>query len=275
MVSLNDYIKESLLDDEDVLMDRDESIVLTREIQRLISDRYEVSSDRKYILMRVWQSSLNIGDGDISLNKIKEINKLNLKFQPVRKIDIRSNNCNQYLKQLPCNGCGWLDVIPYDGVIDFNNLQFLPKAITLTTKCYKHINPPKQQVDFVSVSIQDGNYDELKNWNCDCLLLDAEPFEEWNNDVSVVGDFNQEKLQKIVDNNPNVNEFILIPRHYTLGKVYKIRLKGVKRLVEKSITRGTNYLDKFIDPVDDYVKNVVKKFEKKYGNINKPISLHK
>ena len=275
MIQLYKYIKESLLDDEDELMDRDESIALTLEIQKLISARYEVSGDKKYILMRVWQSSLNIGDNGISLDKIKEINKLNLEFQPVRKIDIRGNNCDQYLKQLPCVGCGWLDVGSLDGTIDFNNLRFLPKSITLTTKYYGRITPPKQHIDFVSVSVYDGNYDDLKDWNCDCLLFDAEPFEVWINNVSVVGDFDKEKLQRVVDNNPNVKEFVLVPRHYSLDKVYKIKLKGVKRLVEKSITRSAKYIDKYNESTYDYVENVVKKFEKEYGNLNKPITLHK
>lgn len=279
MKNLKLYIKESLLDDEDILMTRDESNALTSEIQKIIGGSFEVTDDRKYIIYNIMSNSIEFEDYAISLDKLKKIDKYNLKFQPIRNIDIDDRNINDILKYLHSEGCGWLSISQTynDNPLDLNNLKFPVKSLECNVRSW-NITPPKEHINFVYLKRYhtDDRSDDWKNvkgWNCDSLMILTTPFEVWDNNVYTVGDFDKEKLQILIDNNPNVKEFLLTDKLYR--ELFKINFKGSKRIVDKIVKKSLKYTNKYVDLVNKYDKEIVKKFEKNYGKENKPIRLYK
>lgn len=279
MINLHKYIKESLLDDEDEIMTSAETSMLNKEVQEWIGDEYEVTNDKKYIMTRsAHHTKIYFGDLDIKLSELNKLNSRGLKFQPIKEISISDRNVDDYLKNIHIEGCGKVYITPdFNKGIDFNKMNFDPIFIDLAAN-YWNLIAPKKHVPYVFLrktrwTNEDSDWENVKDWDCDVLILSTAPFENWNDGKYTIGDFDKEKLQILVNNNPKAKQILLYDNAFNSENIYKINTSGAKRKITSVVKRKVSYVDFIYDEVDKYNETVVKDFEKKYGYDKKPIRL--
>ena len=278
MLNLSEYVRESILDDEDEVWSNSKVNILNDEIQKLLGEDYEASNDEKYIICKYKKTSLIFGGHGISVNSLDKINSWRLKFQPLKKIYINDDgNLQKFIDKIPSAGCGHLYISnDHKGNVNLSKLN-IPTIYLEYVSNHWDITPPKKHIKYAYIDKyiytgEDSDWENIKNWDCDVLMIYSGQFEVWNDNKHMLGNFDLNMLQTLVDNNPKAKEILLVNHMFGL-EVFKISMSGAKRKVTKIIKKTPSYLDKLYYDVDIYNETAVRDFEKKYMLNEKPIKL--
>lgn len=278
MLNLSEYVRESILDDEDEVWSNSKVNILNNEIQKLLGEDYEVSNDEKYIICKYKKTSLIFGGHGISSNSLDKINNWRLKFQPLKKIYINDDgNLQKFIDKIPSAGCGHLYISnDHKGNVNLSKLN-IPTIYLEYVSNHWDITPPKKHIKYAYIDKyvydeDNSDWENIKGWDCDVLMIYSGQFEVWNDNKHMLGNFDLNMLQTLVDNNPKAKEIILVNHMFGL-EVFKISISGAKRKVAKIIKKAPSYLDKLYVDVDIYNETMVRDFEKKYMLNERPIKL--
>ena len=279
MLNLNEYIRESILDDEDKVWSNSKVNILNDEIQKLLGGDYEVTNDEKYIIYKYLRSNLVFGSPHIPSNSLDKINNYGLKFQPFKKIFIYDDgNLQKFIDKIPSAGCGHLYISnDHKGNINLSKLNITTIYLEYVSNHWD-ITPPKKHIKYAYIDKyvydkDNSDWENIKGWDCDVLMIYSGQFELWDNNKHILGDFDLNMLQTLVDNNPKAKEILLVNHMFGL-EVFKVGISGAKRKVTKIIKKTPKYLDKLYADVDIYNETMVRDFEKKYMLNEKPIKLY-
>lgn len=248
MKHLNQYIKESIFDDDDVLMDRGIRSYLDDLLKE--SPDFKVGPDNKHIIykpaqnMSHWVSTaprLYVGCSGDNICNIdpKELKKHNLIFQPLSSIDfvVADETDQRKLQEFPCEWVSDLDIELFPLCsLDLSKLEYDVKStVQIRYAGYKNLTPqnikayPKHLNTVMLYSYQDIEADEdvMKDWDCDILVIQSSLFRDKSK--IVYGDmqaFYEDKVQKILENNPKAKSIYLAPSYIGNDFWYKIITKG-------------------------------------------------
>lgn len=274
MKTLN-YIYESLLDDEDKILDDTRTSMINSILDdtgfRLGGDGQTIILDRRYY----GDGDVNFGrfsgrfSGSISFDdRIQKINKLGLKFQPLSQLTIREKSGWRNQEILNMMNCDHIVsvYICERGDLDFSKIKFnIPGSITIhllnSNEVFKDkIIPPKNKLLYIKILNHLGGIP--KDWNSKYMILARVPdycyqSETWRN--------------TLLNNNPNVDEFIIfVDRNIERGHKMKFIKKGNKRVfkeyvnhpfqLNKNLAHEISLLD------SQYVDDFYFKFIEKYPN---------
>lgn len=272
MKTLN-YIYESLLDDEDTILDD----TRTSMINSILNDTgFKLGGDGQTIIM---DTSGYYDDGVVSFgrfngprtfdDRIQRINKLGLKFQPLSQLTIRGGSKWRNQEILNMMNCDHIvDVRIYEhGDLDFSKIKFnIPGSIIIRllnpNDVFKNkIIPPKNKLLYIKI-LNHLDVGQLKDWNSKYMILARVPdycyrSETWRN--------------TLLNNNPNVDEFIVyVDKDIERGHKMKFIKKGDKRVFKEYVNQPfqlNKNLAHEISLLDSqYVDDFYFKFIEKYPN---------
>lgn len=259
MKNLISYIKESLLDDEDVLM-KDNDV---QAYNSLLPQDWEMYKDSNYIIPKKMDGNnpFNLVLYKSDFDKIKSLNSTDLKFIPLKNLLIvNTNSLNLPLVTSTIN-LSYLNTDNHPLDLDFNKVNYNIDSIQILTTNIGKIIPYKKHINCVQLFInhrsnKDNLYkkDSICGWNCEHLFVCC----DW--DVSKNGSLNKEEVQNLVDNNPKSSKiYIYIHKE----KVHQLLLNDNREIIGEYMM---NY---------DEFRKIQSKTEKKYDrDIHKWLKSH-
>lgn len=258
MKHLSKILKESLLDDFDVLAkDIDDKISLIKHPLWRVSNGWTILDPPQEF--RGWgqdhQPNIFIGNkahGDEwSPEEISQF-----KFQGLHSITIDSNaNINKILKDINCDYCGWLDIRYSKTNIDLTKLKSpINNIIRILVTDSIDIKAYPKHVEFVHLADMSRSRmkltpDNVKNWDCDYLVVDSSYFEV---DGAIASGENKlngywiDRCQNLINNNPKAKNIYLYDQNIDI--FLRLSTSGSKR-VFKNIVNRKNVLNNVYDSV--------------------------
>lgn len=257
MIKLFDYLNESIFDDEDKRMDDMENDVYN---ELLKGSDFVVGTDKKTIVFspefdaeKAYVTGYSVFDRMIWLHKrssiytnLNKIKAAKLHFQPLYMISVDDVDI-KYLYDFPVSQIVSLnvDINKNSTNIDFSKIKFdIINTIYIDgsnprvdIKPYKkHIN----QLIYKVFNNQEIYCDNIYGWDCDELIVPHEAFEcpagtDPNGEGLMYG-YVIEKIQKLIDNNPNAKIIYLYNKD--INSYWKVNTKGSrKRIFDKLVNR--------------------------------------
>ena len=259
MKNLNLYIKESLLDDEDVLM-KDNDIQIYNNI---LPRDWEIYKDSDYIIPKKMDSSnpFNLVLYKSDFDKIKSLNTTDLKFIPLKNlviIDTGDLNLSSITSTVNLSYMGTNNTSLY---LDFSKIDYNIDCIQIMIYKIGKIIPYKKHIHCVQLFTsykpnENIRYkkDSIYGWDCEHLIVGC----GW--DISKYGDLNMEEIQNLVDNNPKTSSIYV---YISEEIVYKLILSNDRKV------KGTYKMN-----MEEFYKNLPK-LDKKYDRgIHKWLKSH-
>ena len=211
MKNLISYIKESLLDDEDVLMKDDNKQVYNS----LLPQDWEIYKDSDYIIPKKMDSNpFNLVLYKSDFDKIKSLNSTDLKFTPLKNLLIVDTNSLNLPLVISTINLTYMNTDNHPLDLDFNKVNYNIDSIQIMTTKIGKIIPYKKRINCVqffashirSNEIVSYKKDSICGWDCEHLLV----YCDW--DVSKNGSLNKEEIQNLVDNNPKATKIYIYVR---------------------------------------------------------------
>lgn len=261
MIKLFDYLNESIFDDEDKHMDNMENNVYN---ELLKGSDFVVGTDKKTIVFspmfdaekayltgysafdrRIWlykRSSIYV-----NLNKIKTAK---FHFQPLYMISVDDDVDATCLYDFPVSQIVSLSVEVDENSknMDFSKIKFdIKNTIYIYGNNKKvDIKPYKKHINQVNYSYrtvynnQEIYCDNIYGWDCDELIVPHESFEcpagTYPHGEGLMYGYVIEKIQKLVDNNPNAKIIYLYNKD--TNSYWKVNTKGGrKKVFDKLVNR--------------------------------------
>lgn len=262
MKDLYDIIKESLLDDENDIINKTTDSIYNDILNGI---DFKVGKDGKTI---VYSPEPEYGLGksyndrrinfysQIQKNLYKNLTTLSsakMKFQPLSILNIDVNfsqyNSNHIISNFPVDKVVSLDIENHDDRVvdlDFSNTNFdvvfdihiqnySPKT-QYNIKAYtKHIPVVIFSDNRESKSF---NPDNVKDWNCDTLVIDCSYFRtdrSFSHGEGLMYGFEIDKIQTLIDSNPKAKTILLWDK--ALNKYWKVNTKTSKRRFDKLVNK--------------------------------------
>lgn len=283
MKHLNDILKESLLDDEDILLKNSEDDVYDSLLGELkcawrVVDKTIVCDPRDERVKSIgsepnfYLSEDNKGKNikDFTYDQLLKLKKAGLKFQTLEYIMIEYSNIydpNDWLNVLPCKDVGmmklWVrsngcDLNKFDGKIN-HLIQIFPHHEGIIKGL--NVVPPKYHIGLVNYGSSDyiSSASNIKNWDCDYLLAPGYDMLCGVLDYhkpGVMCGFWIDKIQELIDSNPNAKEIYV----YDSQTYWRCSCKGTgkNRKLVKLTNRTGKYIDKIITEYQWKCKNEAK-----------------
>lgn len=257
MIKLFDYLNESIFDDEDKHMDDMENNVYNELLKR--SD-FVVGTDKKTIVFspefdaeKAYLNGYSVFDRKIWLYKrssiytnLNKIKSAKLHFQPLYMISVDGNVDVTCLYDFPVS-----QIVSLDVDVDENskNIDFSKIKFDIINTIYINGNNPKVDIKPYKKHINQVNYrvfnnqkiycDNIYGWDCDELIVPHKSFEcptgTYPDDEGLMYGYVIEKIQKLIDNNPNAKIIYLYNKD--TNSYWKVNTKGSKRIFDKLVNR--------------------------------------
>ena len=239
MIKLFDYLNESILDDEDVQLDRIESDAKRPELKKLVRllwlKGYRIGSDDKTIISRSFGDYYKRKEwlylSDFDTDTLKKFHTLGLQFSPISYLAVKQKELDS-LKYLNCISIGSIHLkVSSNQNINLDEIKYDVDTLMLTMEVeYNKKISSSKSYDAISIETNNGNKsaDFIKNWKCNYLFID-EAFVMNGEDKNDLG-YSIETIQKIIDNNPQakyiyIKKFVGGSLYY---KFFEIRTKKNK-----------------------------------------------
>lgn len=270
MKHLNDILKESLLDDENLLLKNAEDNAYDSLLGKLkgawrVIDKTIVYDPRNEKVKStggsptLFLSEDNKGRSinDFTYNQLSNIKKSGLKFQTLEYMTIeypKIHAPNDILKILPCKDVGMMSLWIRANGCDFNKFD---GKINHVIQIFPHhegiikglnVVPPKYHIGLVNYGSSDSMSNLLttiKNWDCDYLFVPGYDMMCGVLDYhkpGVICGFWIDKIQELIDANPNAKEIYI----YDNQNYWRCSYKGSgnnRKLVDLT-NRTSRYVDK-------------------------------
>lgn len=264
MRHLQDIIRESILDDENTLMQTAENNAYKHllgphstswDVENKMLIHNDDMQGNKLIL---YPSKENSGKRpcDWIYSQLKEVQDAGLKFEPLSTCiidDMYEQHPNTWLSTLSCDKIGALSMIIYNKDIDFTKFKGEIKHIIQFLSSYNGVannitvTPPKYHVGvvhFKSTHAGPVKYKKIVGWDCDYLIVDGENYREKrylvDTDETICG-YYKDQLQDLIDNNPKAKEIFI---YDSGGWYWRCSCKGIGK--SRKLHDLTNRTDKYV-----------------------------
>ena len=253
------YIKESLLDDEDVLM-KDNDVHVYNNI---LPQDWEIYKGSNYIIPKKMDSKnpFNLLLYKSDFDKIKSLNTTDLKFIPLKNLAMIDTNDLNLSPITSTINLSYMCTDNTSSYLDFSKIDYNIDCIQIMIYKIGKIIPYKKHIHCVQLFTsykpnEDIHYkkDSIYGWDCEHLIVGC----GWN--ISKYGDLDMEEIQNLVDNNTKTS---LIYVYISKEIVYKLIL-GDNRKV-----KGTYKMN-----MDEFYKNLSKSDKKYDRDIHKWLKSH-
>lgn len=262
MRNLCEYISESLLDDEDDIMDSGAKKIVDKIFSQL--DSFKLGRDGKTIVhdehmnpyedgYRHYPAIVQRPDSDPTMKSgessryrgylsdelMDTIITAGFKFQPLETYEVSTSD--KKFKKLPCDWVCDLDVNINDSSnFDLNGLNFdIRNGVEFTANIYQTTTPnieispyPKHlnTVIFKSYSTRNtATYrpEMVKGWDCDMLVIQCPEYQKFGNGLhDDMQNWDAEKIQQFVENNPKAKSIIFCENYRDANMWFKVKCAG-------------------------------------------------
>lgn len=267
MRNLYNYIKESLLDDDDDIMSKGYDAGMKEMFKDIPS--FRVSSDFKWILFDParpgdgWNFEydpcvqLDRPDGDVAKRAgekwrnddvltddlFSNILHSSLKFQPIEYYNVPNND--KIFHKLPVDYVSMLSVTLRDGShIDLSKVEFdIKTEVSFTINTYHNsmpeftVTPYPKHIPVVmyteyGFARNPASYtpDMVKGWDCDILVIQCPIYKKKGSGVyNDMQDWDKDIIQQFVANNPKAKAIYCCESQKDNDFWYKAKIKGTGR----------------------------------------------